>query len=263
MLRHLRYEKKAIEKNAEAKLLGSQTLPSRPWNTTVCSSSPSLAQVSVTQYSPLTGNMNIIKLIITDYTMKSQRIRICIIIYIYILIYNICMILYMIIYIPSGHQTWQLKFPNLERGFPTATFDYWRVFDLIWSLMLLRVTPPHRCNNCQRLQIDTDGWWAARLGTFVATAGCDTLGSGSKCEGVQAFRVSRATWRLTKSQTKSQAESNLKKHAACWVCWAEFAKVVISCYIIVWLNFAVLLQNGIRMVYLVCLKGFEVEGILT
>ena len=120
------------------------------------------------------------------------------------------MILYMIIYIPSGHQTWQLKFPNLERGFPTATFDYWRVFDLIWSLMLLRVTPPHRCNNCQRLQIDTDGWWAARLGTFVATAGCDTLGSGSKCEGVQAFRVSRATWRLTKSQTKSQAESNLK-----------------------------------------------------
>ena len=144
------------------------------------------------------------------------------------------MILYMIIYIPSGHQTWQLKFPNLERGFPTATFDYWRVFDLIWSLMLLRVTPPHRCNNCQRLQIDTDGWWAARLGTFVATAGCDTLGSGSKCEGVQAFRVSRATWRLTKSQTKSQAESNLKKHAACWVCWAEFAKVVISCYIMLY-----------------------------
>ena len=30
-----------------------------------------------------------------------------------------------------------------------------------------------------------------------------------------------------------------------------------------WLNFAILLQNGIRMVYLVCLKGFEVEGILT
>ena len=75
------------------------------------------------------------------------------------------MILYMIIYIPSGHQTWQLKFPNLERGFPTATFDYWRLFDLIWSLMLLRVTPPHRCNNCQRLQIqmadELPGW--ARL----------------------------------------------------------------------------------------------------
>lgn len=127
-------------------------------------------------------------------------------------------------------------------GFPTATFDYWRVVDLIWSLMLLRVTPPHRCNNCQRLQIDTDGWWSARehrchpipsdpiarLGTFVATAGCDTLGSGSKCEGVQAFRVSPATWRLTKSQTSwvkpSQTWKNMQRVGSVE---QNFAKVVI------------------------------------
>lgn len=123
------------------------------------------------------------------------------------------MILYMIIYIPSGHQTWQLKFPNLERGFPTATFDYWRLFDLIWSLMLLRVTPPHRCNNCQRLQIqmaDELPGWARLLQQLAVTR----LAVARSARVSKPFELAEqlGVWQRVKQRVKlSQTWKNMQR----------------------------------------------------
>ena len=213
MLRHLRYEKKAIEKKCWSQAIGVADLAFQAMEhhglLFITFAGPSLS--TVTQYSPLTGNMNIIKLIITDYTMKSQRI--CINIYIYIiLIYNICMILYMIIYIPSGHQTWQLKFPNLERGFPLPRWLLEAIWS-IWSLMLLRVTPPHRCNNCQRLQIqmaDELPGWARLLQQLAVTR----LAVARSARVSKPFELAEqlGVWQRVKQRVKlSQTWKNMQR----------------------------------------------------